>query len=169
MSLYQWSWVFMAVYVGVMLLFGIIGSRRVSGADDFAVARQSYGPFVLALAFASTAASGATFLGLPGLTYSYGMSTIWLAFMYPLGIYFGVLICQRTIGRFGNESGARSIPEYLGERYQSEALRISAAVFSLMLLFYLAGQLVAGLVMFEIMLGVPQGWALGITVACTSR
>jgi Na+/proline symporter len=163
MSLYQWSWVFLVVYVGVMLLFGIIGSRRVSGADDFAVARQSYGPFVLALAFASTAASGATFLGLPGLTYSYGMSTIWLAFMYPLGIYFGVLICQRTIGRFGNESGARSIPEYLGERYQSEALRISAAVFSLMLLFYLAGQLVAGLVMFEIMLGVPQGWALGIT------
>ena len=163
MSLYQWSWVFLVVYVGVMLLFGVIGNRRVTGADDFAVARQSYGPFVLALAFASTAASGATFLGLPGLTYSYGMSTIWLAFMYPLGIYFGVLICQRTIGRFGNDSGVRSIPEYLGERYQSEALRISAAVFSLMLLFYLAGQLVAGLVMFEIMLGVPQGWALGIT------
>lgn len=163
MSLFQWSWLFLAVYIGVMLLFGIIGNRRVSGADDFAVARQSYGPFVLALAFASTAASGATFLGLPGLTYSYGISTIWLAFLYPLGIYLGVLICQRTIGRFGNETGVRSIPEYLGERYQSEALRISAAVFSLMLLFYLAGQLVAGLVMFEIMLGVPEAWALGIT------
>jgi Na+/proline symporter len=156
---------FLVVYVGAMLLFGVIGSRRVTGADDFAVARQSYGPFVLALAFASTAASGATFLGLPGLTYSYGMSTIWLAFMYPIGIYLGVLICQRTVGKFGNESGARSIPEYLGERYQSEALRLSAAVFSLMLLFYLAGQLVAGLVMFEIMLGVPQAWALGLTTA----
>ena len=165
MGLYSWSWLFLAVYVALMALFGYLGSRRVSSADDFAVARQSYGPLVLALAFASTAASGATFLGLPGLTYSYGMSTIWLAFLYPVGIYLGVMICQRTVGRFGNAAGVRSIPEYLGERYQSEALRVSAAIFSLMLLFYLAGQLVAGLVMFEIMLGVPKGPALAITTA----
>ena len=55
--------------------------------------------------------------------------------------------------------------EYLGERYQSEALRLSAAIFSLILLFYLAGQLVAGLVIFEMMLGLPQSWALTITTA----
>ncbi len=163
MDLTSWSWLFLTAYVGLMVTFGVIGSRRVSGADDFAVARRGYGPFVLALAFASTAASGATFLGLPGLTYSFGLSTIWLAFLYPVGIYLGVLICQRTIADGGNAAGARSIPEYLGERYASEALRVSAAVFSLMLLFYLAGQLVAGLVMFEIMLGIPKIIALGIT------
>ena len=148
-----------------MVGFGVLGNRRVRGADDYAVARAGYGPAVLALAFASTAASGATFLGLPGLTYTYGMSTLWIAFLYPLGVYLGILICQRTIGRYGNLTGARSIPEYLGERYQSEALRISAAVFSLILLFYLAGQLVAGLVMFEMMLGLSKGWALAITTA----
>ena len=163
MGLHQWSWLFLAFYVGLMMFFGYLGSQRVSGADDFAVARKAYGPLILALAFASTAASGATFLGLPGLTYSYGMSTVWLAFLYPCGIYLGVLIYQRTIGESGNEMGSRSIPEYLGERYQSEALRLSAAVFSLMLLFYLAGQLVAGLVMFEVMLGVPKLLAMVIT------
>jgi Na+/proline symporter len=162
-DLYTWAWLFLVVYIGGMLAFGMLGSRRVGGADDFATARRGYGPFLLALAFASTAASGATFLGLPGLTYSYGMSTLWIAFCYPVGVYIGILICQRTIGRYGNLAGARSIPEYLGERYQSEALRISAAIFSLILLFYLAGQLVAGLVMFEMMLGLPQSWALGIT------
>lgn len=163
MNLTTWSWLFLAGYIGLMVAFGVIGSRRVAGADDFAIARRGYGPFLLALAFASTAASGATFLGLPGLTYSFGVSTIWLAFLYPVGIYLGVLICQRTIADRGNSAGARSIPEYLGERYDSEALRVSAAVFSLMLLFYLAGQLVAGLVMFEIMLGIPKMVALAIT------
>lgn len=153
----------MVAYIGAMLIFGVVASRRVKDADDFATARSSYGPFLLALAFASTAASGATFLGVPGLTYTYGVSILWIAFLYPLGIYLGVLICQRTIGKFGNESGARSIPEYLGERYQSEALRISAAILSLLLLFYLAGQLVAGLVMFEMMLGLSKAWALAIT------
>lgn len=163
MNLYTWSWIFLVVYIAGMLGFGYLGSRRVKDADDFATARRGYGPFLLALAFASTAASGATFLGLPGLTYSYGMSTLWIAFCYPVGIYIGILICQRTIGRFGNESGARSMPEYLGERYGSEALRLSAAVFSLILLFYLASQLVSGLVMFEMMLGLSQFWALAIT------
>ena len=165
MSLYTWSWLFLLGYVAVMAGLGVMGSRRVAGADDFATARGGYGPFVLALAFASTAASGATFLGLPGLTYSYGLATLWIAFLYPLGIYLGILISQRTIARYGNLAGARSIPEYLGERYQSEGLRISAAVFSLILLFYLAGQLVAGLVMFEMMLGLSKGWALAITTA----
>jgi Na+/proline symporter len=165
MSLHGWSWIFLGVYIVAMAAFGIIGSRRVANADDFATARGAYGPLVLALAFASTAASGATFLGLPGLTYSYGFSTLWIAFLYPVGLYFGVWICQRTIGRYGNAAGARSIPEYLGERYRSEALRISAAVFSLILLFYLAGQLVAGLVMFEMVLGLSQAWALAITTA----
>ena len=165
MSLYEWSRLFLVLYIVVMVGFGYVGSKRVSGADDYATARAGYGPLVLALAFASTAASGATFLGLPGLTYHYGLSTLWIAFLYPLGIYTGILICQRTIARYGNLAGVRSIPEYLGERYQSEALRLSAAVFSLILLFYLAGQLVAGLVMFEMMLGLPQTWALGITTA----
>ncbi|MFQ5660319.1 MAG: sodium:solute symporter [Gammaproteobacteria bacterium] len=163
MGLHFWSWLFLIIYIVVMLGFGLLGSRRVSGADDFATARGGYGPLILALAFASTAASGATFLGLPGLMYRYGLSTLWIAFLYPLGIYFGILICQGSIGRYGNLAGARSIPEFLGVRYQSEGLRLSAAVFSLILLFYLAGQLVAGLVMFELMLGLSKAWALGIT------
>jgi len=163
MDLHAWSWLFLAVYIGGMVALGYLGSRRVMGADDFATARRGYGPFLLALAFASTAASGATFLGLPGLTYNYGLSTLWIAFCYPVGVYIGVLICQRTIGRYGNAAGARSVPEFLGERYQSESLRLSAAVFSLILLFYLASQLVAGLVMFEMMLGLSKGWAMGIT------
>jgi Na+/proline symporter len=91
------------------------------------------------------------------------MSTLWIAFCYPIGVYIGVLICQRTIGQFGNRTGARSMPEYLGERFGSEALRLSTAVFSLILLFYLASQLVSGLIMFEMMLGLPQIWALIIT------
>lgn len=165
MTLHAWSWLFLIVYVAAMAGFGLVGARRVANADDFATARAGYGPLILALAFASTAASGATFLGLPGLTYTYGLSTLWIAFLYPIGIYTGILICQRSIGRYGNLAGARSIPEFLGERYQSEALRISAAVFSLILLFYLSGQLVAGLIMFEMMLGLPRAWALAITTA----
>jgi SSS family transporter len=159
------SFVFLVLYVVLMVLLGVIGQRRVRSADDFATARQAYGPLFLALALTATTASGATFLGLPGIAYQAGLPALWYAFLYPIGVYGGVLVCLRIVSRSGESFGTRSIPEYLGDRYGSGAIRVIAALFSLMLLFYLAGQLVAGLVMFERMLGLSQGWALGITSA----
>jgi Na+/proline symporter len=153
----------LVVYVGGMLVFGYLGQQRVKTADDFATARGGYGPWFLAFAFAATTASGATFLGLPGIAYDVGVSSGWYIFLYPVGVYGGVMLCMTLISRAGNSFGSRTIPEYLGDRYQSDALRILVAVFSLMLFFYLAGQLVSGLVMFETMLGLTPIWALIIT------
>jgi sodium/proline symporter len=42
-------------------------------------------------------------------------------------------------------------------------MRLLVSLISLVLFFYLAGQLVSGVVMFEIMLGLDSAWALGIT------
>ena len=163
MSLIAWSWLFLVIYIGGMLALGVVGQRRIKHADDFATARGSYGPVFLALAFAATTASGATFLGGPGLAYEWGLPSVWGNFLYPIGVYFGVLISMRLIATAGNRFGNRSIPEYLGDRYGSEGIRVLVSIFSLVLFFYLAGQLVSGLVMFETMLGLPPIWALIIT------
>ena len=165
MSLITWSWIFLIIYIGAMLAIGVFAQRRVKHADDFATARGSYGPLFLALAFAATTASGATFLGAPGLSYEWGLPTVWGSFLYPTGVYVGVLVAMRLITTSGHRFGNRSIPEYLGDRYQSEGIRVLISIFSLVLFFYLAGQLVSGLVMFEIMLGLSPLWALLITTS----
>lgn len=158
-----WGWTFLAFYIGLMITFGFVGMRRVEDSDDFATARGSYGPLFLAFAMTATTASGATFLGLPGLAYTSGMSVLWYAIVYPLGVYSGVLLCLHGIRRAGASFGSRSMPEYLGDRFDSDALRIIAALFSMMLLFYLAGQLLAGAVMFTSMLGLEALPALCVT------
>lgn len=163
MDLTAWSWVFLFAYIAMMLGFGVLGQRKVANADDFATARNAYGPLFLAFAFAATTASGATFVGFPGIGYNAGMAALWSVFLYPIGVYLGVLLCLRLVSNSGHEFGSRSIPEYLGARYQSDLIRILVSLFSLSLFFYLAGQLVSGLVMFEIMLGVPPAVALGVT------
>ncbi len=163
MSLFAWSWMFLVLYIVGMLSFGWIASRRIRNADDFATARSSYGPYFLALAFAATTASGATFLGSPGLGYQFGMASVWGKFLYPMGVYFGVLITIKLVASSGHKFGNRSIPEYLGDRYQSDGVRLMVSVFSLVLFFYIAGQLVSGLVMFETMLGLQPMTALVIT------
>lgn len=162
-ELLTWSWVFLFLYIGGMLLFGYMGQRRVKSADDFATARGGYGPVFLAFAFAATTASGATFIGLPGIGYKQGLSSLWVFFLYPFAVYFGVIICMTVVARAGGTFGSRSIPEYLGDRYQSDNLRILVAICSLLLFFYLAGQLVSCLVLFGSMLGLPPIWALVIT------
>ena len=163
MSLINWSWLFLVMYIGIMCCIGVYAQRKVKNADDFATARGSYGPFFLALAYAATTASGATFLGLPALAYQWGTSSLWYIFLYPVGVYIGVLISMRLVSTVGERFGNRSIPEYLGERYQSDGIRILVALMSLILLFYLIGQLVSGLVMFQLMLGLGKSSALIIT------
>ncbi|MCE2488045.1 MAG: hypothetical protein J4F42_21230, partial [Desulfurellaceae bacterium] len=163
MTLITWSWLFLVIYIGGMLTIGVLAQRRVKHADDFATARQSYGPLFLALAFSATTVSGATFLGMPGLSYTWGLTTMWGVFLGPAGLGLGMLITMRLITKAGHRFGNRSIPEYLGDRYQSEGIRVLVSLFSLLLCFYLAGQLVSGLVMFEILLGMPPIWALIIT------
>ncbi|HEY5680318.1 MAG TPA: sodium:solute symporter family protein [Pseudomonadales bacterium] len=165
MDLIGWSWLFLVLYLALMLAFGFIGRRRIKSADDFATARESYGPVFLAFAFAATTASGATFVGFPGIAYDAGLPAVWSVFLYPAGVYLGVLICLKVVSNTGHEFGSRSIPEYLGTRYQSDWMRVLVSLFSLLLFFYLAGQLVSGIVMFEIMLGVSPNWALAITAA----
>jgi sodium/proline symporter len=115
MNLITWSWFFLIIYIGGMLVIGAIGQRRVKHADDFATARGSDGPVFLAFAFAATTASGATFLGSPGLGYEGGLAAQWSNVLYPAGVYFGVLISMRLIATSGNQFGNRSIPEYLGD------------------------------------------------------
>ena len=163
MTLIAWSWVFLILYLAGMIGIGIYAQSRVRAADDFATARGAYGPLFLAFAFAATTASGATFLGTPALGYEWGFATLWANFLYPTGMYVGIFISMRMIIATGNRYGNRSIPEYLGDRYQSEGIRVLVALFSLVLFFYLAGQLVSGLVMFEIMLGISPELALTIT------
>ena len=69
MSLTTWSWIFLVFYILMMVGIGIYAQRKIKHADDFATARGAYGPFFLALAFAASTASGATFLGSSALSY----------------------------------------------------------------------------------------------------
>ena len=158
-----WGWLFLAIYIAMMIVFGVVGMRRVQDGDDFAVARGSYGPLFLAFALVATTASGVTFLGLPGLAYSAGLSSLWYAYVAPLAVYLGILVCLHAIRRAGANFGSRSMPEYLGDRFDSDFLRIAVAVFSMLLLFYLAAQLLAGAVMFSNVLGLDKLTGLFVT------
>ena len=50
-----WGWIWMGLFLAVFLGIGLYGMRKTQTGEDFAVARNAYGPITLALAFAATA------------------------------------------------------------------------------------------------------------------
>ncbi len=147
-----WGWIWLAVFAVVFIGIGTYGMRKTKTGEDFAVARGAFGPFMVAFAFAATIASGATFMSLPGMAYSKGFAAIWYPAVYPIAIYLGLIFVVKLVKRAGDRFGSNSIPEFMGQRYQSDFLRIAFALLSLLLVFYIAAQIVAAATMFQVLL-----------------
>lgn len=158
-----YGWAFLAAYVVLILGLGYWGWRQTDTQDDYATARGGFGFLVLALAYATTVASGSTFMGIPGMAYDMGFKAGYYALIYPIGIYLGMMVVARITKKVGDRFNSQSVPDFLGDRYQSPLLRLLAAMIALFLLFYIMAQIVSAGWMFDAILGVP--YEVGIWVA----
>lgn len=158
-----WGWGFLAAYIVMMLGLGYLGYKRTDTQDDYATARGGFGFLALALAYAATIASGSTFMGIPGLAYGVGFKAGYYAMVYPIGAFIGVLFVARITKKIGDRFDSQSIPDFLGDRYQSPVLRVLAALVGLFLLFYIMSQITAAGWMFETILGLE--YDVGIWIA----
>ena len=147
-----WGWIWLIAFMLIFIGIGTYGMRKTRTEEDFAVARGAFGPFMVAFAFAATIASGATFMSLPGMDYSKGFAAIWYPAIYPIAIYLGLIFVVKLVKRAGDGFRSNSIPEFMGQRYQSDFLRIAFALLSLLLVFYIAAQIVAAATMFQVLL-----------------
>jgi SSS family transporter len=160
-----WGWIWVVVFMLLFIGMGAYGMRKTKTEEDFAVARGSYGPFMLAFAFAATIASGATFMSLPGMAYSKGFAVVWYPAVYPIAIYLGMILAVKLIKRAGDRFKSNSLPEFMGQRYNSDFLRIAFALLSLLLVFYIAAQIVAAATMFEVLLDLDYMTGIFVSVA----
>jgi Na+/proline symporter len=166
----RWGWIFLGAYLILILGLGYIGYRRVEGGvggtssqDEYATARGGFGFLALALAYAATVASGATFMSIPGMGYDMGFMAGYYAMIYPIGIFFGALIVARVSKKVSDRFNSQSVPDLLGDRFQSPGLRVVTALISMFLIFYAMAQISAAGWMFEVILGVE--YVIGIWVA----
>ncbi len=162
-AIVTYSWIFMSIFLIAMIGFGYLGMRKTKNSDDFATARSSYGPLTVALVIGAGISSGSTFMGMPGLAYSLGTPSLWYPLLYPIATVFGMLFVAKVIKHYGDEFGTRTIPEFLGDRFNSEFLRIVLTLISILLIFYVVSQFVAAATMFQTMMGINYETGLFIT------
>ena len=81
------------LYGVVLLWIAWFSARRVRTQQDFFIAGQRVGLWVLAFSTMSTAFSGFVFLGGPGLTYRIGLASLWIFF--AIGFHRGAALLER--------------------------------------------------------------------------
>lgn len=117
-------WGLFLVYVGMLAALAALGRRKARGdAASFAVGKKM-NPIVAGMTLSASIASTATFVINPGFIYAHGISALLhFGVAASAGMALGlVLVCGR-FRRRGAAGGALTLPQWIGQRYGSRALR----------------------------------------------
>ena len=148
-----------------MLAVGYLSSRKMKTIGDFATGGGKLGPYVLGFSFAATYLSAATFLGYPGWSHEWGLSNLWLFLAMIGGGPIGVLMVAKKVRKLNTKQKSLSLPDWLGDFYNSDILRVGTALILLFNIFYIAAQFVAGARIFEYLLGMSYTTGLILIAA----
>ena len=150
-----WMVIGLTLFLFVMAVLGYIGYKKTHTAADFAIAGAQMGPVVLGLAFAATFFSAATFVGYTGWAYGWGLSSLWIVLTLILASPMGLIVVAKRVRHMNTHQNSLSLPDWLGDRYGSDFVRVAVAIATLFNLFYIGAQLSAGALIFEQLLNVP--------------
>ncbi|MBU8878583.1 sodium:solute symporter [Bacillus sp. FJAT-29790] len=115
------DYIVILIYIGILVGIGIFSVRKIEDENDFLVAgrRLSYNLYVPALA-AVVLGGGSTF-GSVALGYQYGISGMWLVFMFGFGIFVIGIFFSKKLSKLK----VFSVSEMLGEKYGQSSRLIS--------------------------------------------
>jgi sodium/proline symporter len=134
------------VYLGVMIVVGVVAFRRTRDFDDYFLAGRKLNPWATALSAEASSESGWLLLGLPGQAFSQGIGAFWVALGCVSGTFFNWTVLSRRLRKLTGFFRAITIPDYLESRFEDNGhtLRVIAALLiAVFMTAYVAAQFVA--------------------------
>lgn len=165
-----------AIYLGMMLVIGLVFFKKNNNISDFILGGRSLNKWVAAFSAQASDMSGWLLLGLPGTAYGVfaagkyvkfytGINeAMWTAIGLALGTYINWLIVAKRLRKYTEVSGnSITLPEFFTNRFRdkSNILRVVSALFILVFfLIYTASQFSAGAKLFNTVFGLDYQTAL---------
>jgi SSS family solute:Na+ symporter len=143
-----------AYSVGVVAL-GLWTSRLVRGAGDFFVGGRTLGPGLLMSTMLAANIGAASTVGVAGKAYQEGISAWWWVGSAGIGSLLFALTVAPALWRLANTHGFYTTGDYLEFRYGGGVRTTLSIVICLAALVLLAGQLLAGATILNIIIGIP--------------
>jgi len=166
MSVVALGWIGVIAYFLVTVTLAILGARRSRSVATYAVGSGQLPPAAIGLSLVAQLTSVATFVVNPGLVYAYGVSAL-LGYGVAAGsgIMLGLVFFSRRFRTHGVGVAALTVPQWIGTRFQSPALRLAFAVLSLALVTFATLIIVAlSLVLARLLALPPNTVVIGLTV-----
>ena len=121
--------ILLIIFFAVMAAVGIYSRRHVTSVDGFVLGGRSVGPWLTAFAYGTSYFSAVVFVGYAGqFGWKYGIASTWIGIGNAL---IGSLLAWVVLGRrtkvMTQHLGSRTMPDFLGERYKSKSLKITAS------------------------------------------
>jgi sodium/pantothenate symporter len=160
-----YTWIGLVLFILMCFVLGYIGGKKTRTLIDFTIGGARLGPFVLGVAFAATFFSAATFTGYVGWVYAWGFSAIWVFLAIFVASTFGILTFARKVREANIKQKSHSLPDWLGDFYNSDFLRMGTGVLLLFNLFYIGSQFTGGAYVFNVLLGWSYHSSLALIVA----
>jgi cation/acetate symporter len=132
------AWTFLLVAASFALYIGIAVWSRASSTKDFYVAGGGVSPLANGMATAADWMSAASFISMAGLISFMGYD----GSVYLMGWTGGYVLLALLLAPYLRKYGAFTVPDFVGDRYYSQAARIVAVVCAIFVSFtYVAGQM----------------------------
>ena len=134
----------LVVYKAILIAIGFWASKRTIDGDDFFLGGRGLGPVVAALSYSSSAASAWVLLGLSGIAYLYGLSTIWVAFGSISAMFVSWYWIAPRLMSFSREHDHITLTEIIAHRSEGGLrkgiLWASSLIIVFSFIFYIAAQ-----------------------------
>lgn len=151
--------VFFAVMIGV----GVYSRKNATDVNGFLLGGRAVGPWLTAFAYGTSYFSAVVFIGYAGqFGWKFGLSSTWIG----LGnAFIGSLLAWVLMGRrtrvMTHHLDAKTMPDFFGKRYDSNALRITAAAIAFIFLIPYTASLYKGLsTLFGLAFNIPYVWCV---------
>ncbi len=162
--------IMLIVFFGIMIAVGLYSRKHATNVDDFVLGGRGVGPWLTAFAYGTSYFSAVVFVGYAGqFGYKYGLSATWIGLGNAL---IGSLLAWVILGRrtriMSKSLKAKTMPDYFGKRYNSNALRLAASAISFIFLIPYTASVYNGLSrLFEMAFNIPYAVCVIVMAALT--
>ncbi|MCH7753774.1 sodium/proline symporter [candidate division KSB1 bacterium] len=132
-------------------------------SDDFVLAGRELGPWTSSLSASASAESGWVMLGLVGMAFSSGLSTLWIVPGIGIGYLFNWFVLADKLRKSTLECDAVTLPQYISSRFERSGSKlkvIAAIIITAAMLGYVAAQMNAAGKAFQATFDLDYHWGV---------
>ena len=107
-------------YKTTLLLVGFLSRSRTSTIQEYFLGGKKIGPIITSISYAASNSSAWTLLGVSGIAYSNGLSTVWLVLGVIIGMFLSWMKLAIPLLRISRSKNLITIPQIITSDYSNE-------------------------------------------------